>query len=401
MSYLNNKNLLSNQQYGFLSGISTHDAVIDLLEFIYNSLDKKQHNINIFIDLSKAFDTVDHKILLTKLNSFGVRGTPHDLLKSYLHNRKQVVRIKNATSTPKTINIGVPQGSILGPLLFLIYINDLPNVSNLLQTILFADDTTLTYSHKNYMELVPIINTELRKIKEWTLLNRLTMNVDKTNLLVCTNKITPNDSYPVMIGTDTINPSHTTKFLGVTLDDRLNFSEHIKLVLSKIAKNTGVLYRIKDNLPLKARLYYYYAFIYPYLTYNIIVWGSTYTTHLSKLVTQQKKIIRIIAGANYLDHTSPLFYQLNLLKIKDIYTYFVAIYMFKKTLNILQEPQHDLNTRYAHHRRPTYHRLTTSQHSIYYMGPTIWNSLPPRIKEIQTISSFKKKLKQHLISSYV
>ena len=337
ISYLNNQNLLSNQQYGFLSGISTHDAVINLLEFVYNSLDKKHHNINIFIDLSKAFDTVNHEILLYKLTCFGIRGTPHDLLKSYFHNRKQVVRIKNVTSSSKTINIGVPQGSILGPLLFLMYINDLPNVSNLLHTVLFAVDTTLTYSHKDNNELVQTVNSELDKIKDWTLRNRLTMNVDKTNLLICTNKKIPNEPCSIMIDNDIIHPSNTTKFLGVTLDNKLNFSAHISLVLNKIAKNTGILYRIKDNLPIKARLNFYYALIYPYITYNIIVWGSTYSTHLSNLVIQQKKTIRTIADANYLDHTTPLFHRFKLLKIKDIYSYFTAIYMFKKSLNPTSE----------------------------------------------------------------
>ena len=181
-SFISKHNIISPSQFGFSKGKSTEDAVCCLTEHIYESLNSKNVCVNVFIDLRKAFDTINHKIVLRKLEFYGIRGLPLKLHSTYLTNRFQCVRFKTACSDLKPICIGLPQGSILAPILFLLFINDLPNISQNFKSILFADDTTLSFNHSNYTDLNTTCNVELKSFHKWTLANRLTLNVDKTNL---------------------------------------------------------------------------------------------------------------------------------------------------------------------------------------------------------------------------
>ena len=156
-------NLISPTQFGFMKNRSTEDAILNVTEKIYEALNSKHNCISIFIDFAKAFDSIDHNILIRKLAHYGIRGLALQLIKSYLTNRKQRVRISGTLSSSETISIGVPQGSVLGPLLFLLFINDLPNLSNNYSTTLFADDATFTFSGRNISELVSLCNVELTK----------------------------------------------------------------------------------------------------------------------------------------------------------------------------------------------------------------------------------------------
>ena len=185
-SFLNKFSLISEHQFGFQKKKSTSDALISFIEKNYVALNNRKNAMNVFLDLSKAFDTVDHSILINKLHFYGIRGLPLSWFRSYLNNRVQYVSIGSSKSSEKYIKIGVPQGSILGPILFLIFINDLPRVSNELSYTLFADDTTLTYSHSNYPYLLNSLNVELELINSWTKSNKLTVNVLKTELMLVT-----------------------------------------------------------------------------------------------------------------------------------------------------------------------------------------------------------------------
>ena len=210
-------------------------------------------------------------------------------------------------------------GSILGPLLFIFYINDLPEVCNVLQTLLFADDTILSYSSPKIPDLITTLNDELTKLETWTNSNMLAINVNKTQVINFSNMFYDYSPNPVKIGHDSLDIVTSCRYLGVQIDNKLTYSDHIKLVNGKIAKSTGILYKITHLLPLLVRLDYYYAFIYPYLSYCVIVWGATYPSHLYNLIVQPKKIIRIISDAPYLSHSSPLFHNLKILKFEDAY----------------------------------------------------------------------------------
>ena len=181
---MNNNKLLSNCQYGFRQNHSAYLAILDMYDSITNAFEKGEFAIGVFIDLSKAFDTINHDILCRKLELYGVRGTPLSWFRDYLSNRSQYVTLNNVSSDLQNITCGVPQGSILGPLLFLIYVNDIVKCSQILQFILFADDTNLFYSSNCIDELLCTVNYELNNLCNWFKANKLSLNIDKTKFIL-------------------------------------------------------------------------------------------------------------------------------------------------------------------------------------------------------------------------
>ena len=399
-SFFSKFSLFSKSQFGFLKNRSTQDALFDLTETIYDSLNFKKHHISVMIDLKKAFDTVNHDILLDKLELYGIRGLGLSWLKSYLTNRTNYVGLGQTNSSRHVINIGVPQGSIIGPILFLIYINDLPKISNNMTSTLFADDTNFSMSHTDYDTMVNILNSDLTTIQDWTIANRLTINLSKTEMLLFTNRLTNRNDQQIMLGGGCVGFVESCKFLGIYIDEGLTFKTHINYVLGKISRSAGILYRIKNLLPLESRLKYYFSFIYPYISYNISIWGGTNLCNLYPLNIQHKRIIRLLSDAGYLDHTAPLFKKLKLLKLDDIYKLHILTHTYRAIKSGNYQTNHNLNTRYRHLATPTFQRLSRTQQSISFCGPVLWNSLPDTIKEIGTASLFKRHLKSYMISQY-
>ena len=399
LDFANKNSILSCNQFGFRPGLSTCDALLKYIEHIYDSLNKKHGTISVSIDLKKAFDTINHQILLDKLYLYGIRGLPLSLLKSYLTDRHQAVKIGNFISTSRRVTCGVPQGSCLGPLLFLLYINDLPNVSKNLNSLLFADDTTVYSSGSDLLQLSQAVNDDLQKISTWCRANRLSLNVQKTCGMVFTfNK---NLSQPLTINDNLVPIVVSSKFLGLNFDDRLNFSDHINSLRLKLSKTVGIFYKLKDYVPRKILIDLYYSLFYPHLIYCNILWGGTFDTHLQKIYVMQKKCIRIIAGAPFNSHTGPLFKSFNILNIFDIYKFSVCKHMFKELkLGHFNIASHRYSTRGSTLIQPSFQRLTTTQKSINFKGPQIWNSLPKSITDLSNFNLFKKNLKNYLISKY-
>ena len=400
INFCNKYSIISRKQFGFQSGVSTSDALISLTEDIYSALDDRLHFLAAIIDVKKAFDCVNHNILLNKLERYGIRGIPLRWVTSNLADKNFYVEIGSYKSGLNTFNIGVPQGSILGPLLFLIYVNNLPKFSNTMRTQLFADDTIVFNTGHDIDELTTSTNTELSKLNDWTLANKLTIHAGKTKLLIVSNRFSTNNAISIRIINNEINPTTCCKYLGVYLDNRLTFKDHIKHINGKISRHTGILYKIRDKLPMKARLDYYYAYIYPYLSYNIIIWGSTFQTHLQPLIVQQKRTIRTIMGAGYIDHTDPLFRRLKLLKLQDIYYFHLGTYMFHARSRGEYATQTNINTRGTNNALPSRHRITITQHAVSCTGPKFWTSLPQHIRSINSFARFRKSLKEHLLNKY-
>ena len=355
--------------------------------------------MSIFIDYQKAFDAVNHSILLRKLEKYGVRGNTLNLFKDYLTNRYQSVRIGEVVSGEKEIKIGVPQGSVMGSLLFIIYINDFPNISNSMHCTMYADDTTVSFKNASVSELYADCNETMVKVYNWMISNRLSINMDKTcYMLLTTRKCDFNND--VYISSNVIKRETCVKFLGIMFDDNMKFKSHFTYLSGKISKTVGILNRIKDFVPYSTMITLYNSLIYPYLLYCNLVWGGTFHTNLAALVILQKKAIRIIHHKPYGSHTKPLFFQSKLLNLFDIHNYLLGIYMYNaETSEFTRTHLH--YTRNRDQLLPRFHRLALSQKSISYSGPIFWNSLPNEVKTCRSLNTFKSNLKKYLISKYM
>ena len=233
-----------------------------------------------FIDLSKAFDTVNHDILLAKLEFYGVHGVALEWFKSYLSCRLQFVQYNRYSSSSKYIKCGVPQGSILGALLFLLYINDLCDVSKALDFVLFAEDTNIFYSHKDQNYQMEIVNSELKKLSSWFQANKLSINIKKSNFILFKTKQNRRKlDLHFSINENEIDRVHEVLFLGVILDEHLSWKPQIQNVARKISKSIGIICKSSFYLNKNSLCTLYYSLVYPYLHYCASVWGSTYQSN--------------------------------------------------------------------------------------------------------------------------
>jgi len=329
-SFLNDNQILYNRQFGFRRGYSTEMALINALDGITEALDNKQHVLAVYLDFRKAFDTVNTNILLSKLEHYGIRGVGYQWFKSYLTMRTQRVKLGNIHSQIKPINCGVPQSSTLGPLLFLLYINDLPNVVNQTYPIIFADDTSLFLRGSRLDDMASMMNRELGKILIWLHSNKLSLNIEKTHSMLFTlSHNVYNSPIAIEIAGEQIKRVHSTRFLGVIIDDKLIWDEHIKYISNKLAKSIGILTKVRHFLPSKTLVTLYYTLIYPYITYCHLVWGKASHAQLNKLILLQKKVVRIISFSGFQDHSLPLFHNLKILPIDEMYVFCASVLIFK------------------------------------------------------------------------
>ena len=311
-------------------------------------------------------------ILLKKLSHYGIRGTALKWFESYLSNREQYVTYKGISSSKQRIKCGVPQGSILSPLLFLIYINDLCLVCKHNSAILFADDTNLFKSGKDLKSLESTTNSELSHISLWL----------KVNMIFCRRKKLCHD-VKLLIDGQAINEVQKTKFLGIIIDNQLTRKWHINYIAGKIARGIGMLIKARQFLNKVGLMSLYYSFIYPSLTYCNHIWGATYQTRLKRLVILQNKAIRVLAQAGNRTSSDPLYKKLNIMKLENINTYLIGRFMF--CVSIDKVPQsfgslfrknnefHNYETRSAHHLHRPSVKLDLSKTGIKYRGAIVWN----------------------------
>ena len=407
IEFLNKHHILSPSQYGFRKGFSTNIAISFLHDKISKAIDKKEYFLGLFLDLSKAFDTVNYEILFSKLEHYGIRGNSLSWFKSYLHDRKQYVEFNGAKSELELITCGVPQGSVLGPLLFLLYINDLPNVLTHLQTIMFADDTNLFINHKCLKHIESVANLEIVEVVQWLKVNKLSLNTSKTHAVIFGTRPVITD-LKLNINDTQITVTDQTKFLGVILDQKLQWKTHIQYIASKISRGIGIINKARYKVDTQTMVLMYYMFIYPYLIYNNIVWGNAAKTHLDKLLILQKRVVRIICHLGYRDHTEISFNQLEILNIYKLYIYNLSLSMYKLDNRILPNVCFDLcrknddipvySLRNNLYYIPPMCRTNARQSTWFYEGPVLYNQIRDYCMEfsinIINISQFKKVLKQ-------
>ena len=318
INYLNDFNVFCDNQYGFRKNRSPSLALIDLCDRISSAFDRREYAIGVFLDLSKAFDTVNHAILFDKLEHYGIRGLALEWVKRYFSERAQFVEFNNVRSSPQGISCGVPQGSILGPLFFILYVNDLNNAS-LLDVILFADDTNLFISHNDPDYLNDTLNSELNNLSTWFAANRLSLNLSKTNFMVFKPRQKKQlFEFHVSIDEQPIPSVSETMFLGVFIDDNLRWKPHISLLASKLSKSIGIIHKSRFFLSTHSLRTLYNSMILPYLYYCNLAWGGTYKTNLQRIVILQKRAVRIVNNSTYDANTGPIFKKLELLKFHDI-----------------------------------------------------------------------------------
>ena len=319
-NYFLSNNLLCKSQYGFRKKHSTDHAILELADRILLEMDKGNTPIAIFLDLSKAFDTLDHTILLQKLKYYGISETSLKWFQSYITNRKQYVQFQNVKSNLATISTGVPQGSIIGPLLFIIYINDLSNATSFFNPMIYADDTCLINSLQCYKAVSDshMINDELNNIYLWLSVNELSLNVNKTKYILfsTTKKKRKLDPPAISINGSKIEKVHEFNFLGVTFDQHMTWASHIHKVSCKLSRNAGIISKLKYTLPCYTLKTLYDSLIQSHLHYGLLAWGAGNTDRVLKI---QKKVIRTISNSKYNSHTEPIFKALCILKLPDLF----------------------------------------------------------------------------------
>ena len=406
--HLKQHKILSPYQFGFRKNHSTSMAVIQFTEKVYDIIENRKFAIATFLDLSKAFDLVNHSFLLQKLTHYGIRGIANDWINSYLENRKQFVHYNNTQSSMLNITCGVPQGSILGPLLFILYINDMNEQTqdSTLHYTLYADDTNLLISGDNITDTTQRLNTHLSTLHQWFTSNHLFINISKTNYIIFTKKSSvARHNFEINLNNHTINRVHQAKFLGVIIDSNLNWQHHISHIKSKISKVIGILYRTRQKISTKLLISLYNALILPHLTYCITIWGKTFKKYTNEIILIQKKILRIIAHSPPIAHTAPLFARYNILHFNHLYTYHTLLLAHKLYYNnlpsIMQTALLSQQTQNYHLRNQNniplnFRNFTLSRIGAKYNLPRVFNNIPINMKSISSFTTFKKQIKIYL-----
>ena len=400
-SYFIDNNLLYTSQYGFRVNHSTEFAILELINRIHEYLDSNLNPISIFMDLSKAFDTIDHQILLNKLEKYGIADIELKWFTTYLHNRSQYVQYNNLSSKISTITTGVPQGSILGPLLFIIYINDLFSITDM-NTLHYADDTCilfpLTFNHvTDATRLTQTINEKLDLIYKWLSSNKLSLNIEKTKCMIFQYKqqhlnkeIIPNIKFNGI----SLKYVNEFNFLGVTIDNTLSWSNHINITANKISKVNGILSKLKTVFPTNILLMIYNSLILSRINYGILTWGFGDVYRIKLL---QKKALRSISKRNYYSHTKPICKSLKVLLFDDIFTLATLKFFYKFNNNFL--PKYFYNTNFLKKyqpNRPNLRQIRPPDYSCFVIDDVNYrpNYLIPKSKK----ASSQKRLAHYLPS---
>lgn len=414
LEHLNKFKIISPLQFGFKTGVSTVDAIHCVTQSIHNSLNQNKKPLAIFLDLAKAFDTVSHKRLLEKLENYGLRGICGDIISDYLTCRTQRVKINSEYSDERTITYGIPQGTVLGPLLFQIYINDMLNLRTSGQIIAYADDTVLIFSDDTWDGVKTKAEMGLNKIKHWLDANLLTLNNSKTKFLTFSltaagqsnikkikfhNCINPIDCFTC---SDTIEGTASIKYLGLHIDQFMKWDTHASVIVGKIRKLFYKFYQLRELVNKKILVNIYKSLVESIINYSLVIWGGAYDNVLHSVRVTQKRILKIIFEKPNLYPTELLFKDSNL---PDIDTLYII-----SSINFVYRSGH-LRQRinYVHDTRSTAKKQIKTpkpNNSAYikfvdYTGVKLFNLLPHSVKEINNYKKFKIKSKLYILNNLI
>ena len=394
-NFISNNNIFYSKQYGFRSNHSCEQAIQDLYGQLINSKEEGLKSIAVFLDLSKAFDTLPHELLLTKLNIYGIRGLANNWFKSYLTNHKLYTKCKTLSSNiiekdkQYSITHGTAQGSCLGPLLFNIFCNDIYTYIRSCKLILFADDTTLHESHRNMNYLTHMVQEDIKNLDSWFKANKLSLNTQKSVVMMFLPRTTDENLKHPIIKIDTVSLPvvSQTKFLGITIDNKLSWKEHINNIIRKISINKILIGKSRNLMTHTAKRNIYYAHIYPHLTYTNTIWsGHTTAKQHKKINTIQKYCVQAITNKSNSYHTNPIFNTLKIMKFDEIEKFELCKLLFcvKEKLipapiynmfNTLGKKTHCYNTRYKNLPNIKKHTSTEFNKSFLCKGITCYSQL--------------------------
>lgn len=402
VNYLKKYNLLSKNQYGFTEGKSTEDAICALTSHIYKALDESKPSICIFLDLAKAFDTVNHRQLLDSLQELGFRGQTLNLFRSYLTDRSQYVLIGEEMSDAKTVEYGVPQGTVLGPILFNIYLNNIFTLRTTGEIISFADDTAVFYKSDSWHSLKQEVENDMSTIINWFNHKQLTINTTKTKFMPFSSYKSGLPTYNELNITDTvkITTCFEIKYLGIYIDSHLRWDFHVNKII-KILRT--LIYKFKfisQVLELPQLKIIYFALIESRISYGILGWGGLNKTQQKRLEIIQKYFMKIIMNKTKTYSTEAIFEQLKVLDIRQIYFLKVILYQHKN-INTMEYIEHQYNTRNKSNKlaKIPVCGKTIGQRGYVFLAPRLYNLLPLKIKAIKSLKVFKNKAKRFIHSS--
>jgi len=404
-SYLEHNKLLTDCQYGFRRVLSTELAINDLQNFLMQNIDKGLVTCSIFLDLARVFDTVNHDILHKLDIQYGIKGLPLSLLKSYLENRSHYAVINDSRSEMAKFTCGVPLASTLGPLLFLLYVNDLPLVSNF-KAILFADDTVISLSANSMHELTTKINQELESVDNWLKYKKLSLNYSKTKYMLFTKQNECiNTNFNVQINNHLLSRTACVKYLGVIIDDKLIWKPHITLVKKQVSKASGIICKLRHYLPFRSLKTVYYSIVYSHLRYAITSWCSSSFSTLRTLNVIHNKLLRIMTFSKFNSNVCKLYKDTQILTIDRIFKLEISKLMYKIKFRLVPKQFTELFTKiediHSYHTRQRSSieyaiprtRLKIAQKSLTYAGIGIWSFIDPTVRSIPNYHLFVTKLK--------
>nr|CAI5850099.1 unnamed protein product [Callosobruchus analis] len=383
ITYTEKKNILNDNQYGFLQGKGTIDAVMNIVESIQQAFEDRDTYVTVCTDLSKAFDCISHNKLLRKLENYGVRGIPNNIIESFLTNRMQRVHHNNRLSQPLTSKRGVPQGSILGPFLFILYINDLvwhmAVLDQSIMTTIYADDTTFSFNmNSEGLSQIQQADTIIDHSKKWFNSNELFLNSEKTE--ICSFSLKAN-----------ITHSHV-KFLGIDLDSSLSWSFHIENLCSKLSKAVYAIRKVSQTVDTEAAVTAYYGLFHSSLSYGVLSWGNASFSQLQKVFIIQKAAVRGIVNARPVEHCKDIFKRFKIITLFGLIIFENLMYIKNNTDKHVQlSSVHNYETRGKNRLIQPRRRVNKSK----ILGIQLYNALPHEISNLPT-SAFKRKVK-HLL----
>lgn len=414
VQYIEDNNLISPYQSAFRSNYSCESTLNLVIDDWKRANDQGEQIVIVFLDLKRAFETIDRKKMLQKLEQMGVDGVELNWFRSYLNSRKQQTKFKGHTSNEINIEIGLPQGTALSVILFLIYIDSITKVPMHGSIFLFADDTVLVVKNKSLEGAIRMMNEDLDRIYNWLNLNKLKLNNDKTKWMTITRgqNINNRTTQTVKIANEQIERVSEIKYLGIVIDENLNFDKQIGACVKKTASKVNFLCRISRNFTLDTKKIIYNSIVLPHFNYCSTIYINCSKEQIAVLQKIQNKAMRIILNCDRDTPRTFMLDALNMMSIAQRIKYNVLIFIFKIVRgmmpNYLKEKLiytrniHNVNTRQNTEnvlRLPNY-RLETTRMNLFYNGIKLFNDLPVEIRNKETLNSFKKECDKYVKENY-